>query len=97
MNVHPLFIDQVMVLISAAIMESFNTDEQGIIGGFLNTLGTLIEFNAAYLQYITPPTNNDIQDDKSDDSQSDNYETLQKGIEKIEEELKKIKESHQED
>lgn len=92
MNVHPLFIDQVMVLISAAIMESFNTDEQGIIGGFLNTLGTLIEFNAAYLQYITPPANNDIQDD----SQSDNYETLQKGIEKIEEELKKIKESHQE-
>lgn len=94
MNVHPLFIDQVMVLISAAIMESFNTDEQGIIGGFLNTLGTLIEFNAAYLQYINPNDNN-TQDNQNDDSEKDNYETLQKGIEKIEEELKKIKESHQ--
>ena len=95
MNVHPLFIDQVMVLISAAIMESFNTDEQGIIGGFLNTLGTLIEFNASYLQYMAPGNDTNTQDNQNDDSEKDNYETLQKGIEKIEEELKKIKESHQ--
>ena len=95
MNVHPLFIDQVMVLISAAIMESFDVDEQSIIGNFLDTLGTLIEFNASYLEYVTPNTDDNTQDDKSDDSETDNYETLQKGIEKIEEELKKIKENHQ--
>lgn len=95
MNVHPLFIDQVMVLISAAIMESFDVDEQNIIGNFLDTLGTLIEFNASYLEYVKPNTDDNTQDDKSDDSETDNYETLQKGIEKIEEELKKIKENHQ--
>ena len=49
--INPLFIDELTVLISAVIMESFNADEQAVIGTFLETLGSMISSHSVYILY----------------------------------------------
>ena len=86
--INPLFIDELTVLISAVIMESFNADEQAVIGTFLETLGSMIPSHSVYILYnqglLEQRDNSDNQDDS--DNQLD---ILEKSIDKIKEELDK--------
>ena len=86
--INPLFIDELTVLISAVIMESFNADGQAVIGTFLETLGSMISSHSVYILYnqglIEQSDNSDNQDNA--DNQLD---ILEKSIDKIKEELDK--------
>lgn len=91
-QINPLLVDELIILISGAFMDCFSADEQAVIGTFLATLGSVISFNSVYVLYLqgqmqsTEPSDSDKQDDQ--------YELLQKSIEKIEEEIKKMKTKH---
>ena len=62
----------------------FSNDEQAIIGAFLTTLGDMLSLNSAYISYL--------QDQNSLSKQNQNdYDLLEKSIEKIKVELNKMK------
>lgn len=97
-NIHPLIIDEITVLISGGFMECFNADEQAVIGTFLATLGSMISLNSVLILYQQGQNqivdqDDDNQDSKDEDKQKDNqtYELLEKSINKIKEEIEKIK------
>ena len=73
---HPVLLNQMIVIISQSFNECFSSDEQAIIGSFLTTLGDI-----SYMQN---------QNSFSINSQDD-YDLLEKSVEKIKEELHKIK------
>ena len=89
-NVHPLVLDEIIVLISAAFMESFS-----VVGTFLATLGSVVSLNSVYLLYIQGQNqllNQDNKDENQDKDQSDSdYDLLEKSIDKIKEEIEKLK------
>lgn len=88
-QIHPLLLDEMIVLISGIFMECFSTDEQAVIGTFLATLGSVISLNSVYLLYVQglpQETGQEIKDDN-------NYEILEKSIDKIKEEIQKLKDS----
>ena len=87
-NVHPLVLDEIIVLISAAFMESFSADEQAVVGTFLATLGSVVSLNSVYLLYIQ--WQNQLLNNDKDQSDSD-YDLLEKSIDKIKEEIEKLK------
>ena len=65
-------------------MKCFSNDEQAIIGAFLTTLGDMLSLNSAYISYL--------QDQNSLSKQNQNdYDLLEKSIEKIKEEINKMK------
>ena len=74
---HPVLLNQMIVIISQSFNECFSSDEQAIIGSFLTTLGDML----SYMQN---------QNSFSINSQDD-YDLLEKSVEKIKEELHKIK------
>ena len=83
--VHPIFLNSLVVLLATSLSETISPDEQAIVGAFLSTLGDMISFNSAYLSYIQ-------QNNSSEDQESkDQYDLLKKSIDKIQEELEKIK------
>lgn len=88
--VNPIAIDTIAVLLSVGFIESFSTDEQAIIGNFFNVLGDLIALNSSYIDYIQPPKEED-KEDSTKDNEQDEYELLKKSIDKLQEEMKKIK------
>ena len=94
-NVHPLVLDEIIVLISDAFMESFSADEQAVVGTFLATLGSVVSLNSVYLLYIQGQNqllNQDNKDENQDKDQSDSdYDLLEKSIDKIKEEIEKLK------
>ena len=65
---HPVLLNQMIVIISQSFNECFSSDEQAIIGSFLTTLGDMLSINS-----------------------QDDYDLLEKSVEKIKEELHKIK------
>ena len=65
---HPVLLNQMIVIISQSFNECFSSDEQAIIGFFLTTLGDMLSINS-----------------------QDDYDLLEKSVEKIKEELHKIK------
>jgi len=89
-QIHPLLLDEMIVLISSAFMKNFNADEQAVIGNILETLGSLISLNSSYILYAQGL--NATQEPDQDDH---NYELLEKSIAVIKEELNKMKETKQ--
>lgn len=77
-----VLLNQMIVIISQSFNECFSNDEQAIIGAFLTTLGDMLSLNSAYISYL--------QDQNSLSKQND-YDLLEKSIEKIKVELNKMK------
>ena len=77
-----VLLNQMIVIISQSFNECFSNDEQAIIGAFLTTLGDMLSLNSAYISYL--------QDQNSLSNQND-YDLLEKSIEKIKEEINKMK------
>lgn len=71
-----VLLNQMIVIISQSFNECFSNDEQAIIGAFLTTLGDMLSLNSAYISYLQ---------DQND------YDLLEKSIEKIKVELNKMK------
>ena len=81
---HPVLLNQMIVVISQSFNECFSNDEQAIIGSFLTTLGDMLSLNSAYISYM--------QNQNSFSTNSlDDYDLLEKSVEKIKEELHKMK------
>ena len=79
-----VLLNQMIVIISQSFNECFSNDEQVIIGAFLTTLGEMLSLNSAYISYL--------QDQNSLSKQNQNdYDLLEKSIEKIKEEINKMK------
>lgn len=89
-QINPLLADQLIILISAAFMESFSADEQAVIGTFLATLGSVISFNSVYALYIDGQEQL-LNQQNNTNKQEDQYELIQKSIEKMQEQINKIK------
>lgn len=87
--IQTIAIDTIAVLLSAGFMESFSTDEQVIIGSFFNVLGDLIALNSSYIDYIQP--SKEDAESITKDSGHDEYELLKKSVDKLQEEMIKIK------
>ncbi len=85
-QIHPLLVDEFIVLICSAFMESFSPDEQDVIGNFFSTLGSMISLNSAYISY-----SESIVDQQAQSEQEDKYELIEKSIDKIKEEKSKLK------
>lgn len=81
---NPIIFNTLAVVISTALLD-FSADEQAIIGAFLSTIGDMVSFNSAYLSYVQ----SSIEEPQED--HDDQYELLKKSIQKIQEELEKIK------
>lgn len=81
---HTVLLNQMIVIISQSFNECFTSDEQAIIGAFLTTLGDMLSLNSAYISYMKN------QNSLSINSQDD-YDLLEKSVEKIKEELYKMK------
>lgn len=81
---HPVLLNQMIVIISQSFNECFSSDEQAIIGSFLTTLGDMLSLNSAYISYMQNQNSFSI-------NSQDNYDLLEKSVEKIKEELHKIK------
>lgn len=94
--IHPLALDGLAVLLIAPLTESLSVDEQAIVGAFFNVLGDLLSLNSAYLS--TFQTSNTPSEEQTDDFETDNqdkeFELLKKSFQKLEAELKKIKQEH---
>ena len=71
-----VLLNQMIVIISQSFNECFSNDEQAIIGAFLTTRGDMLSLNSAYISYLQ---------DQND------YDLLEKSIEKIKVELNKMK------
>lgn len=54
------------------------------MGAFLNVFGDLLSLNSAYISYAQSQNNNDNEDNNE-------YDIIQKSIEKIQDELEKVK------
>ena len=79
-----VLLNQMIVIISQSFNECFSNDEQDNIGAFLTTLGDMLSLNSAYISYL--------QDQNSLSKQNQNdYDLLEKSIEKIKEEINKMK------
>ena len=79
-----VLLNQKIVIISHSFNECFSNDEQSIIGSFLSSLGDLLCLNSAYISYL--------QDQNSLSKQNQNdYDLLEKSIEKIKVVLNKLK------
>ena len=84
-SIHPLIMDQMIVLISASFMDCFTIDEQDVIGNFFSSLGSMISLNSSYLSYLEIPLDNQ-KDDKD-------YDLIKKTVDKLQEEVIKIQQS----
>ncbi len=84
-SIHPLIMDQMIVLISASFMDCFTIDEQDVIGNFFSSLGSMISLNSSYLSYLEIPLDNQ-KDDKD-------YDLIKKTVDKLQEEVMKIQQS----
>lgn len=91
-EIHPLLMDELLVLISGAFMECFSADEQAVIGTFLATLGSIISLNSVYILYLQGIQEDDNNND--DDKDEDKYDLLEKSMDKIKEEIEKLKQEH---
>ena len=81
---HPVLLNQMIVIISQSFNECFSSDEQAIIGSFLTTLGDMLSLNSAYISYMQNQNSFSI-------NSQDDYDLLEKSVEIIKEELHKIK------
>ena len=77
-----VLLNQMIVIISQSFNECFSNDEQAIIGAFLTTLGDMLSLNSAYISYLQ---------DQNSLSKQNHYDLLEKSIEKIKEEINKMK------
>ena len=85
--ISPWVVNEMTVLMSMSIVRCFNTQEQAVIGAFLTTLGTMISSNSVYILY-----NEELKKSPNTDSK-DEYELLEKSIDELKEELKRMKEN----
>lgn len=92
---HPLTLDSIALLLVAPLTESLSPDDQAIVGAFFNVLGDLLSLNSSYLSSLQSASKqNDSQSSATDTDDTDNkYDLLQKSFQKLEEELKKLKEN----
>jgi len=86
---HPIALDSLAVLLVAPLTESLSIDEQAIVGAFLSTVGDMLSLNSSYLSYIQPSQDNSDEDNQ--DQKEDEYELLKKSLDKMKEELEKLK------
>lgn len=85
-----VLLDEIVVLISSAFAEVFTVDEQDVIGNFFSSLGAITLLNSSYLGYIQT-----LQSQEDKEEHKDHYELLEKSIDRIKEELEKIKKEKQ--
>lgn len=92
--IHPIALDTLAVLLVAPLTESLSIDEQGVVGAFLSVLGDLLSLNSSYLSYIQPSQDDNEetnQNDSDSSNQDDEYELIKKSLDKMKEELEKLK------
>lgn len=89
---NPIVWNSLIVVITTALSQSLTTDEQALVGSFLSTLGDMLSFNSTYLSYIQQNIEDNFQQESSsDNTDDDQYDILKKSIDKIQEELEKLK------
>ena len=82
--IHPLLLNQSLVLISCSLIDFFSEEQLAVIGAYLTTLGDMISLNSTYCSFIKD------QNEKIENKEDD-YDLLEKSIDKIKEEIEKIK------
>lgn len=91
-NIHPIAFDSIAVILSASLVNSFSIDEQAVIGAFLAVLGDLISFNSTYLSLVQSQNQQGKEDSSDNENEGqDEYELIKKSIDKLQEEIEKIK------
>ena len=79
-----VLLNQMIVIVSQSFTECLSNDFLAVIGAFLTTLGDMLSLNSAYISYL--------QDQNSLSKQNQNdYDLLEKSIEKIKVEINKMK------
>ena len=86
--VHPIVINELIVLLANSFIGEISTDDMDVIGNFFAALGAMMIFNSSYISRFTiePPQEENV--DEEDDKQNE-INLLKESIEKIREELKK--------
>ena len=92
--VHPILINEVIVLLANSFIGEVSIDDMDVIGNFFAALGAMMIFNSSYISRFqvesTQEENTSKEDNKQDDEdKKDEIEILKESIEKIREELKK--------
>lgn len=88
-NVHPLVLDELIVLLSNVIMNTFTPDEQALIGTFLASLGSITSFNSVYLLY----TQGLQEAAKQKENKEESMEVLKKCVDTLQKEMATYKEN----
>ena len=84
--VHPIVINELIVLLANSFIGEVNTDDMDVIGNFFAALGAMIIFNSSYISRFTleQPIEKDNEDDKQDE-----IDLIKESIEKLRKEIKK--------
>ena len=87
--VHPIVINELIVLLANSFIDEVDTDDMDVIGNFFAALGAMIIFNSSYISRFTvEQVINENEKDDEDDKQ-DEIDLLKKSIEKLRKEIKK--------
>ncbi len=85
--VHPIVINELIVLLANSFIGEVTTDDMDVIGNFFASLGAMMIFNSSYISRFTvEPTQDET---KEDDDKQDEIDLLKKSIEKLRNEIKK--------
>ena len=86
--VHPIVINELIVLLSNSFIGEVSTDDMDVIGNFFAALGAMMIFNSSYISRFTiePPQE---ENKNEDDDKQDEIDLLKESIEKIRKEIKK--------
>ena len=84
--VHPIVINELIVLLANSFIGEVNTDDMDVIGNFFAALGAMIIFNSSYISRFT--LEQPIEKDNEDDRQNE-IDLIKESIEKLRKEIKK--------
>lgn len=83
--VHPIVMNELIVLLANSFIGEVSGDDMDVIGNFFAALGAMIILNSSYISRFTvEPPQEETLDEKQDD-----IDLLKESIEKLREEIKK--------
>ena len=88
--IHPILINELIVLLANSFIGEVSTDDMDVIGNFFAALGAMMIFNSSYIsRFNVESTQEENTSKQEDEDKKDEIEILRESIEKIREELKK--------
>ena len=85
--VHPIVINELIVVLANSFIGEVNTDDMDVIGNFFAALGAMMIFNSSYISRFT--TEQVINEKDDEDDKQDEIDLLKKSIDKLRKEIKK--------